>query len=166
MARASLYFTGHETTFHICTICPNKGLGRGRGEQVMFLFAHTSLKYNLTQMLFLQVQFGENDKNDSHSSQYHRLFDRNIQADPQRQCLQENIHNVDRLLALSLLPKGEKRRIIRQFLASAWGWLKKNWLVSLLFGPTIMSLIWSKYSKWKVEISLPENDLQKYHTQL
>ena len=103
----------------------------------------------------------ENDKNASNSLQYHHLFDRNIQADSQRQCLQENIHSVDRLLALSLLPKGEKRRIIRQFLASAWVWLKKNWLVSLPFGPTIMSLIWSKYSKWKVEISLPENDLQK-----
>ena len=78
----------------------------------MFLLAHTLLKYNLTQMLFLQVQFGENDKNASHSSQYHHLFERNIQADPQRQCLQENIHNVDRLPAVSLLPK-EKKRIIR-----------------------------------------------------
>ena len=67
MARASLSLTGHEATFHVCTIRPNEVLGRDCGEQVMFLLAHTLLKYSLTQMVFLKVQLTENEKNASHS---------------------------------------------------------------------------------------------------
>ena len=141
MAGASLYLTGHEARFHVCTICSNEVLGRGRGEQGLFLLAHTSLKYSLTQMLFSKFSCGENDKNACHSSQYHRLFGRNVQADPRRRCLQGNIHSVDTLQAVSLLLEGDKKRIIRQFLATRWGWLKKKWWVSHSFGSRPKSLI-------------------------
>ena len=63
-----------------------------------------------------QFQLGE-ERAVTQSSEHHRQFERSIQVDSQRhRANEENIYSCSQ--CVSLLPEGDKERVIRQLLAS------------------------------------------------